>query len=514
MKSTIRIILVLSLVALTSCGGPEYQPSSSLTVAIESVPTNLDPRLATDAASMRIIQLVYNGIMKWNEDYKLEKDLAESVKSLDRTSYLITLKPGIKFHHGRELTSQDVKFTIESILDPKLNSPNYSSFERLAKIEVLDKYRLKLSLKEPFSPFLSALTIGIVPEDLAGNPDSDLSRRPVGTGPFKFSARPNPDMIALEANPDYFGQQPKLSKLIIKVVPDDTVRVMELMSGAVDLIINAIPPDMIPVLEKDPNIRVETRRGTSYSYIGFNLKDPILAKPKVRQAIAHALDREGIIKHLLKGAAIPASGILPPDHWAYEGVVRTYGYKPEKARKLLDQAGYPDPPGPEPRFRLLYKTSQNAFRRLVGEALMAQLKEVGIKVTMRSYEWGTFFNDIKSGNFQLYSLTWVGITDPDVLYYIFHSQSVPPKGANRGRYSNLVVDRILTEARQTRGDRRRKAKYKWVQKILALDLPYVSLWYTHNVAAMRNEVQGLKLTPAGDFTPLSRVWLSRPKGKG
>lgn len=502
------------MLALTSCGRPARQPNNSLTVAIESVPTNLDPRLATDAASVRIIQLVYNGIMKWNDEYELEKDLAESVKNIDRTTYLITLKPGIKFHHGRELTSQDVKFTIESILDPKLNSPNYNSFERLAKVEIIDKYQLKLSLKEPFSPFLSALTIGIVPQDLAANPDSELARRPVGTGPFKFSARPNPEMITLEANQEYFGEQPKLSKLVIKVVPDDTVRVMELMSGAVDLIFNAIPPDMIPVLKKDPNIKVKTRRGTSYSYIGFNLKDPILAKPEVRQAIAHALDRKAIIKHLMKGEAIPATGPLAPDHWAYEGVVWAYRYNPEKARKLLDKAGYPDPPGPKPRFRLLYKTSQNDFRRLVGEALMAQLKEVGIEVTMRSHEWGTFFSDIKSGNFQLYTLTWVGITDPDVLYYIFHSQSVPPKGANRGRYSNPVVDRILTEAREVRGDRRRKAKYKWVQKILARDLPYISLWYTNNVAAMRNQVQGLELTPAGDFTPLIRVWLSQSKDKG
>lgn len=498
-------LVLISGLAFYSCYSPGSIEPKALVIAIESNPTNLDPRLAADAASVRIIQLIYNGLMKWDENFKLMPDLAERVENPDPITYIFTLKPGVKFHHGKELTAQDVKYTLESILDPGLKSPNFSSLEPLKEVEVLDNRRLRLKLKQPFAPFLSSLTIGIVPEDLARKAGYNLGTRPVGTGPFLLETRAASDRFVLAANRDYFEGRPSLGKVVIKVVPDDTVRVMELMSGAVNLIVNAIPPDMLPVLQKEKDIQIKLSPGTAYSYLGFNLKDPILSKREVRAAIAHAIDRPGIIKHLLKGTAYPATGILAPANFAYEPRVEEYRYDPERARALLDKAGYPLPAKGGPRFRLSYKTSQNDVRRLIGEALMAQLKEVGIDVTMRSYEWGTFFNDIRSGNFQIYTLTWVGISDPDVLYYIFHSESAPPKGANRGRYSNLAVDRLLVAARGQASLEKRKELYGQVQKLLAHDLPYVSLWYTVNVAAWRKEVKGFRLTPAADFTSLKEV---------
>ena len=499
------LILSATFLLLAACGSaPLHKNRQALVVAIESSPTNLDPRLATDANSLRIIQLIFNGLMGYDADMRLKPELAEGYRIVNDTTYIFTIRRGVRFQHGRELTAHDVKYTVESILDPKLKSPNFSTFERVKEVKVLGRYEISFTLKEPFAPFLSALTIGIVPEELAEGPG--FSRNPVGTGPFRLKGAPSPDKLILSANEDYFGGKPRLEEIIVKVVPDDTVRVMELMGGSVDLIINAIPPDMLPLLKRR-GLEVHLSPGNSYSYLGFNLNDPILRDRRVRSAIAYAIDREVIIRHLLKGTAQPASGVLPPTSWAYEPDVPSYPYDPERARALLDEAGYPDPPGPRPRFRLLYKTSQNELRRLIGEAMMAQLNEVGIDVEMRSYEWGTFFSDIKSGNFQIYTLTWVGIADPDVLYYIFHSENIPPRGANRGRYKNLEVDRLLTEARARLDIKERRERYSQVQKILAQDLPYVSLWYGINVAAATRRVKGFHLNAAGDFMPLKEAWV-------
>jgi peptide/nickel transport system substrate-binding protein len=241
--------------------------------------------------------------------------------------------------------------------------------------------------------------------------------------------------------------------------------------------------------------------------MGFNLKDPILRSRKVRQAIAHAIDRQAVIQHLLGGLAVPATGVLSSMNWAYEPAVESYVYDPQKAKRLLDEAGYKDPdgPGPEKRFTLTYKTSQNELRRRIGEAIQGFLGEVGIEARMRSYEWGTFFSDIRKGNFQLYTLTWVGITDPDIYYYLFHSKSLPPDGANRGAYLNPEMDLLIERGRVLQDRQARKEVYGHIQKIVARDLPYVSLWNEVNVVVMDQRVRGFVLRPDGDILSLKDV---------
>ena len=206
---------------------------------------------------------------------------------------------------------------------------------------------------------------------------------------------------------------------------------------------------------------------------------------------------------------MPATGVLSPLNWSYEPAVEVYGYDPEKAKRLLDEAGYRDPdgPGPAKRFTLTYKTSQNELRRRIGEAIQGLLGEVGIDVKMRSYEWGTFFSDIRKGNFQIYTLTWVGITDPDIYYYLFHSKSIPPDGANRGAYLNPEMDLLIERGRVLQDREERKEVYGRIQKILARDLPYVSLWNEVNVVVVDPRVRGFVLRPDGDFLSLKDVWI-------
>jgi len=225
----------------------------------------------------------------------------------------------------------------------------------------------------------------------------------------------------------------------------------------------------------------------------------------VRQAIAHAIDRQAIIDSSLEGLARPAGGLLAPGNWAYEGQVAQYPYDPQRAAALLDQAGLidPDGDGPAPRFRLSYKTSTDRLRTEIATIIVHQLAAVGIEVELRSFEWGTFFADIKSGNFQLYSLIWVGIVDPDIYHYVFHSSSLPPAGANRGRYSNPALDKLIEASRTEMDQGKRREMYSQVQKRPAEDCAYVSLWYGDNVVVHKRGLRGFVIYPGGEYTSLA-----------
>jgi peptide/nickel transport system substrate-binding protein len=276
-------------------------------------------------------------------------------------------------------------------------------------------------------------------------------------------------------------------------------------------VVNDLNPDQVEALRKEDHLRVLSSPSNSYSYLGFNLEDPILRDVRVRQAVAFAIDRDRLIQVLLHGLARPATGLLPPDHWAYEADVAAYPHDPARAASLLDEAGYRDPdgPGPRPRFRLTYKTTTAQLAREQATVFQEQLGAVGIEMEVRSYEWGTFYDDIKAGRFQVFSLQWTQIGDPDVYRLRFDSGFIPPFGFNRGRYSNPEVDRLLKEGTRTAAREDRRRIYSRVQRILADEVPYVSLWHKSNLAVARERVRGFTLTPDGDFYPLARVTLER-----
>jgi peptide/nickel transport system substrate-binding protein len=239
----------------------------------------------------------------------------------------------------------------------------------------------------------------------------------------------------------------------------------------------------------------------------MNLQHPILRHQKVRQALALAIDREAIIRHLLKDQAVPATGLLSPLHWAYEGAIAAWPHDPEKAKKLLDEAGFADPDaaGPGVRFKLSFKTTNIDLRRRTAEAFKEQLQRVGIELEIRTYEWGTFYSDIKKGSFHLFSLAWVGILDPDIYYHIFHSGSVPPNGDNRGRYSNPMLDELLERGRKVTQAGERRLIYRQVQRIVAEDLPYIPLWWVKNVIVRKPSIHDFTPYPDGDLISLKKV---------
>jgi peptide/nickel transport system substrate-binding protein len=292
-------------------------------------------------------------------------------------------------------------------------------------------------------------------------------------------------------------------------VPDDVMRGLELQKGTLDMVINDLSPDIIHQMRRDGRLRVVQAPGVDYQYVGLNLQDERLKDVRVRQALAHAIDRDAIVEHLRRGLAEPANGMLPPLSWAAAGDLTGYAHDVQKAKALLDAAEYPDPDGdgPATRFGLTLKVSNSDFNRLQSSVIQQNLREVGVAVDVRTYEFATLYADVLSGNFQLYTLQWTAgaLADPDILRRVFHSGQAPPIGFNRGRYANSRVDALLDAAGNTEDEPRRLALYGEAQRILARDVPYVSLWYKTNVAVAQRNLTGVRLTPLADYYFLKDV---------
>jgi peptide/nickel transport system substrate-binding protein len=346
--------------------------------------------------------------------------------------------------------------------------------------------------------------MGIVPEGSG----RDFWRHPVGTGPFRFVSQQIDQDVVVERNPLSWAVVPKLDRVRFAVVPDAITESLELEKGSGDVAVSSLPMDSLPVLAARPNLRIIEVRGTEVQYLGFNLLDPLLKDARVRQAIACVIDRELIIKTLLGGHAQPTSSLLPPDHWAWSGDVARYDYDPARAGRLLDEAGYPR--GKDGvRFHLAMKTSNDEGARLLAAVLQQQLGAVGIALELRSYETATFLSDVRNGAFQMYSLRWVGIEQPDIFTYAFSTASFTPKGANRSHYSNARLDALLDDAAASQDAARRRAEYVEAQQILARDLPAINLWYRDTVVVHSRRLTHVVPSPSGSYTFLETAELEQ-----
>jgi peptide/nickel transport system substrate-binding protein len=495
---------------LAGCSSQASRDPSSLTFLIESNPTNLDPRYATDSYSQRIDGLLFSGLLQRDAQMNLHGDLADSWDIPDPRTYVFHVHPGVRFHDGRPLTSADVKFTFEFILNPANRSPKRGAFRLVASIDAPDAVTVIFHLKEPYASFpvnLVRSTTGIVP----ANAPADFSQHPIGSGPFRFVSQSQDSEVIVERNHDYFriprsdsGGSAPFSRVRFRIVPDAIVRALELRKGSADLELGSLAPDMIPVLAKQPDLSVTEGPGANLTYLGLNLEDPILAHREVRQALAYATDREALIRYLLHGQAQVAAGVLPPSHWAYEAGVTQYKLDTARAAQLLDSAGYPQQDGF--RLHLMLKTSTDEQFRLIGAALQDQWRRVGIDLELRPLEQATLLSDALKGNFQINLLRWIGATsDPDFFEFAFSSKRFPPDGANRGHYRNPRID-ALTDQIRTEMDRdKRKALCSEAQKILADDLPYLPMWFTDVVSVHRRTLGDLPLSPTADFDFLTTL---------
>ncbi len=505
LRMTIGWGLVAALLfSLLSCS--QRPDPNTLVMIIESSPTNLDPRVGIDAQSERIDALIFDDLLDRDEHLNVTPALAESWQIPDPLTYVFHIRHGARFHDGRPLTSRDVKWTFDSLLQGKIRSTRAAAYRYVDRVDAPDDYTVVFHLKEPFSTLLWNLSdgaMGVVPYGSL----TDMTTQPVGSGPFRFvSAEPDKEVV-LERNDAYWGQKAHVERLRFTVVPDTTTRALELRKGSADIASNALTSDMVLALEKEPNLEVEHAPGTVLNYLAFNLRDPILRDVRVRQAIAYAIDRRPMIEYLWRGLAQAANSILPPQSWAYNPDVPKYEYAPDKAKKILDDAGYPVINGV--RFHLTMKTSTEETTRLMVAVLQQQLRTVGIALDIRTFEFATFFADVTSGAYQVYSLRWIGGNeDPDIFEYAFHSGKFPPHGANRSYYANPKIDALIDQGRAETDLARRKPIYAEIQLILATDLPNIDLWFLDNVLVHSRRVQNLPLNSSGNYDFLKTAEIS------
>ncbi len=499
-----RAVIAVAIVSIAACLGCNPQTASDkaekpLVVALQSDPTSLDPRLATDAISSRVIDLLFSGLFRNDPKGRLKPDLLESYELQGETAYVLKLRKHVRFSNGTELTAEDVKFTIKSILDPALGSRKRASFKNVAMIETMDRYSLTIWLKKPQASFLESLKIGIVPREYALEAGDRFASRPVGAGPFKLIGWEKGSRIELSRHDNYFRGPAPIHAITCKIVPDTSTRLLELRKGAVDFVQNDIPPELVRSFEREARFAVQMSPSSTYKYIGINLKHPILMRREVRQAMAHAIDRKAIIDHLLLGQASLASGLLCPGNAFYVPDPATHEYDPDLANAMLEEAGLRIDSRTGHRFAITFKTSKDQRANQIAQIIQQQLADVGVKVEIKTFEWATFYSDIIGGNFDIYSLTWVGISDPDFFYDAFHTKSAPPHGVNRGHFSNPDIDSLTGRGRTELDPERRYEIYRQVQETIAQELPYIPLWHPHNVAIMTNRLKGFELYPAGDF---------------
>jgi peptide/nickel transport system substrate-binding protein len=491
----IPIVIILgALLALTGCS--RTSDPNTVVMLIESSPTNLDPRVGTDAQSERIDELIFDALLRRDDHFNLLPALAERWENPDPLTYIFHIQRGVKFHDGRPLTSADVKWTFDSVLNGTIRTPKLAAFKPIASVEAPDETTVVFRLKEPYVSLLWNLSegaIGIVP---AGS-GPEFNRHPIGSGPFRFVSQEQDKEVVLERNNDYRGERPSIARVRFAVVPDATTRILELRKGSADLALNAMTADAIQTIRRRGELDVQQSPGTIYYYLAMNLRDPILRDVRVRRAIAYAINREALVKYLWGDQAKLADSILPPEHWAHAGTV-SYPHDPGKARAILDAAGYR--PGKDGiRFHIVMKTSTEEATRLLSAALQQQLHEVGIALDIRSFEFATFLSDVMKGEFQLFSLRWIGGNEDPDIFEVFNSAKTPPKGSNRGFYRNPRVDALIAQGRAETDQTRRKQIYTELQKIVADDLPYINLWWGDNVLVHSKRLADVDLSPSGGY---------------
>ena len=474
MRHTVFFVCFISSL-LQGCGAPTEH--SEIRMALAQAPLNLDPRYATDAASERINRLIYRPLVDFDVHSKPRPDLA-SWRQISPTQYRFTLmKDRQPFHDGSPLNAADVVATYQSLLALR-DSPHTAEFSNISEVKAVVEDTVDFTLRESDDNFPARLVIGILPARLITK-KHDFAHAPVGNGPLKFVA---------------WGSTLKLERVLDKQVfvllevKDPTVRVLKLLRGEADLLQGDLPPELVGYLMKQTAIEVRESNGANFSYLGFNLQDAVLKNLQVRLAIAHAIDRKAIIRHALVGGSREASAILPPEHWAGNPDLAAYDYNPKLARELLQQAGVKLP------LKLTYKTSTDAQRVRLATIMQAQMQPAGIALEIRSLDWGTFFDDIKHGQFQLYGLTWVGIKTPEIYRLAFHSASIPPKGANRGRLQDVALDALIEQN-----------DWKQVTTRAHQQLPYVPLWYEGQFVAMRKGLVNYQLKPDGNWDGLITI---------
>jgi peptide/nickel transport system substrate-binding protein len=499
-------LTLCAILGLTGCQGGRPSPQT-VVMLIENSPTSLDPRIGVDGQSEYIGSLIFDSLVRKDIHFNLQPWIATSWETPDPLTYRFHLRTDVRFHNGKPLTSTDVKYTLDSMRNGTVITAKAAAFQRVDHVDAPDPATVVIHLKQPDAALLWNLSdgaIGIVPTGSG----RDFASHPVGSGPFRFVSQLQDDEVIVQRNENSWQRPPNIPRIRFAVIPDAITRALELEKGSGDACINCLTADMVSVLAKRPHLSIDVSPGTKMNYISFNTQDSVLRDIHVRQAIAYAINRPLIIQSLWRGQAQLAESLLPTEHWAWTGDVHKYPFDPAKANALLDAGG--GKRGRDGvRFRLAMKTSTDESSRLLAMILQQQLREVGIALEVRSFEFATFYSDITKGAFQMYTLRWLGGNeDPDIFRYAYDSASFPPRGANRGHYVNAELDKLIREASQSSDQNKRRTDYVRVQQILSEELPSINLWYLDAVLVHTRRLGNIQISPSGTYDFLRTATLA------
>ena len=472
--------------------------------------SNLIPELASDSASHEIADLVYGGLVRYNKDLITEGVLAESWDVSDG-GLVITfhLRKDVSWHDGKPFTADDVMYTYKVMIDPKTPTAYGGDFLQVKKAEVLDKYTFRVTYKKPFAPGLISWSIGILPSHLLMGKDitkSSLARNPIGTGSYKFKEWKTGEKIVLESNHNYFEGRPYIDRFIYRIIPDSATMFLELKAGGIDWM--GLAPFQYKRQTENAKIKKNFNKfkylSFSYTYLGFNLLDPRFKDKRVRQAISYAINKQELIDGVLLGLGVIATGPYKPDMWAYNPNVKKYEFSTDKAKELLNEAGWKntDKDGilekNGKKFEFTILTNQgNEEREKSAQIIQRRLKDAGISVKIRIVEWSAFLKEfIRTRKFEAIILGWNIPPDPD-LFDVWHSSKTGPDELNHVTFKNAEVDRLLVKGRETFDQEERKKCYFRIQEIFAEEQPYVFLYVPDALPIVNARFKNINPAPAG-----------------
>jgi len=472
--------------------------------------SNLIPLLSSDSTSHEIGGLIYNGLVKYDKNLNIIGDLAESW-DISRDGLVITfhLRHNVRWHDGQPFTAEDVLFTYQLTVDPRTPTAYAGDFLKVKKAEALDDYTFRATYDKPFAPALMSWGNAILPRHLLAGKDitrTPLARKPIGTGPYKFKEWIAGQKIVLVSNTDYFEGRPYIDGYILRIIPDMATMFLELRAGGIDRM--SLTPLQYTRQTENPLFRRDYKKfrylSFAYTFVGYNIKNPLFADRRVRQALALAIDKEEIIQGVLLGLGKPATGPFKPGTWAYNQNVMTFPHNPGKARALLAEAGWLDRDGDglldrdgQPFAFELLVNQGNEVRGKCAEIIQRRLAEIGISVKIRVVEWAAFVNDfINKRRFDATILGWTIPLDPD-LYDVWHSTKTGPQELNFTSFKNEEVDRLLEKGRSTFNLEERKKCYYRIQEILAEEQPYTFLYVPDALPIIQSRFRGIELAPLG-----------------
>lgn len=500
---------MFSISVLAGCGQiKEVEHKDVFRSRLSADVTTLDPALVVDVAGGMLTAKLFNGLVRYNEKMEIIPDIAKSWEiSEDGKTYTFYLRKGVRFTNGREVEAEDFKYSICRVLNPKTKSPRTWVFEKIygAKdymqgkaedckgIIVKDKYTLQIILEEPFAPFLCFLampTAYVVPREEVEKWGEDFSKHIVGTGPFKLDKWLHDEKIVLVANPDYFDSKPKIKRLEYRIIPEELTAWAEFKAGNLDVM--RIPISEFDRVTNDPKWQkyIVSQPGMNVYYLGLNCQKPPFDKKEVRQALNYAIDKDVILKTVLKNRGIPSHGPIPPGLAGYSTKLKPYEYNIEKAKQLLASVGLAD--GFE--MKIYQKYSREVLE--ITEILQSQLKEVGIDVEIVQLEWSALKEKINRGETDAFYLAWVA-DYPDAenfLAPLFHSKHFG-SGGNRAFYKNQEVDKLIERAQQTTNTEERVNLYQQIEAKIHDEAPWVFLWHQKEFSIHQPWVKGYKAYP-------------------